>query len=157
LHSNIFLISHSQSDIDEIEKEINILSDLHYNNIVLLNGVYSNPNAKDSKGNNLDIRILMEFCENGSLRKYLNSNPKSKLELDLIIRILVDASQGIEYLHTHKPISIIHRDIKSNNILLDSILRAKDVDFGLANEGTYCSTKVICNRTKCAGGSNNSH
>ena len=76
MHLNIFLISHSQSDIDEIEKEINILSDLHYNNIVLLNGVYSNPNAKDSKGNNLDIRILMEYCENGSLRKYLNSNPK---------------------------------------------------------------------------------
>ena len=76
MYSNIFLISHSQSDIDEIEKEINILSDLHYNNIVLLNGVYLNPNAKDSKGNNLDIRILMEYCENGSLRKYLNSNPK---------------------------------------------------------------------------------
>jgi len=53
-----------QKDIDTIEKEINILRDLHHENTVSLLGVSLDPNGKDSKGNKLGI--VIDYCENGS-------------------------------------------------------------------------------------------
>jgi serine/threonine protein kinase len=54
------------------------------------------------------------------------------LSWKLVLQIAVDAAKGLSYLHLNKGGAILHKDIKSNNILLDSGRRAKVCDFGLA-------------------------
>jgi serine/threonine protein kinase len=63
------------------------------------------------------------------------------------LRVALGAARGLFYLHEHADPPIIHRDIKSNNILLDESLNAKVSDFGLSkpmsdSQRSYVSTQV---------------
>jgi len=63
------------------------------------------------------------------------------------LRVAVGAARGLVYLHEHANPPIIHRDIKSNNILLDESLNAKVADFGLSkpkldSEMNHVTTQV---------------
>ena len=69
--------------------------------------------------------IVMELCKNGALREVL----KRKISWPLKVRLALDISQGIEFLHDN---GIIHRDIKTTNILVDDKWRAKLCDFSFA-------------------------
>ncbi|CAM9576736.1 unnamed protein product, partial [Ectocarpus fasciculatus] len=71
------------------------------------------------------IMIAMELCDNGALRECLARN----LSWDLRIRIALDVIEGINYMHDNK---IVHRDIKTTNILITSDWRAKVCDFSFA-------------------------
>ncbi|KAI3712985.1 hypothetical protein L1987_71555 [Smallanthus sonchifolius] len=82
-----------------------------------------------------DFRALVyEYVENGSLGDMLHKDPKGGFLLDWTKRfeIALGAAQGLAYLHHDCVPSIVHRDIKSNNILLDQEFRARVADFGLA-------------------------
>ncbi|KAL8266181.1 hypothetical protein R6Q59_003525 [Mikania micrantha] len=82
-----------------------------------------------------DFRALVyEFIENGSLGDMLHKDPKGGFVLDWSKRfeIAVGAAQGLAYLHHDCVPSIVHRDVKSNNILLDHEYRPRVADFGLA-------------------------
>jgi serine/threonine protein kinase len=57
------------------------------------------------------------------------------------LRVAVGAARGLVYLHEHANPPIIHRDIKSNNILLDESLNAKVADFGLSKPMTFDSQR----------------
>lgn len=79
----------------------------------------------------------------------LTSAGKSGIKLDWKrrLRIALGAARGLQYLHDHVDPPIIHRDIKSNNILLDERLTAKVADFGLSKtmyepDKGYVSTQV---------------
>ncbi|XP_019440967.1 PREDICTED: MDIS1-interacting receptor like kinase 1-like [Lupinus angustifolius] len=111
---------------DDLVGEVNLLGRLRHRNIVRLLGFLYN---------NTDVMIVYEFMLNGNLGDALHGKQTAgTLLVDWVSRynIALGVAQGLAYLHhdCHPP--IIHRDIKSNNILLDANLEARIADFGLA-------------------------
>lgn len=101
--------------------EIDILSTVHHKNLVSLLG-YCNESKK--------LMLLYEYMSGGSLKDRLYG--ESELNWKSRIKIALDAALGLEYMHAVCTPKIIHRDIKTANILLDSNLNAKLGDFGLS-------------------------
>ncbi|XP_031268911.1 MDIS1-interacting receptor like kinase 1 [Pistacia vera] len=105
--------------------EVNVLGKLRHRNIVRLLGFLHN---------DTNMMIVYEYMPNGNLGDALHSKQTDRLLVDWVSRynIALGVAQGLTYLHhdCHPP--IIHRDIKSNNILLDANLEPKIADFGLA-------------------------
>ncbi|KAK9949958.1 hypothetical protein M0R45_005465 [Rubus argutus] len=104
--------------------EIKTLGQIKHRNIVRLLGYMSNK----------DMNLLMyEYMPNGSLGQLLHgSNIGGDLEWGMRYKMAVEAAQGLCYLHHDCSPLIIHRDVKSHNILLDSNFEAHVADFGLA-------------------------
>ncbi|KDO28392.1 TKL/DRK protein kinase [Saprolegnia parasitica CBS 223.65] len=105
--------------IREMGVESTLMADLRHPNIVMFMGMCLFPPM-----------ILMEYCSRGSVFDVLHVKCIS-LDWSLLLRILLDASQGMAFLHQYKP-PIIHHDLKSLNMLLDPNWRCKVSDFGLS-------------------------
>ncbi|XP_027336978.1 putative serine/threonine-protein kinase-like protein CCR3 [Abrus precatorius] len=111
------------------ESELSFLSRLHHKHLVGLVGFCE---EKDER------LLVYEYMKNGALYDHLhnkNNVEKSSSVLNswkMRIKIALDAARGIEYLHNYAVPSIIHRDIKSSNILLDATWTARVSDFGLS-------------------------
>ena len=75
-----------------------------------------------------EIFVLLEFLPGGDLRMLLDDRSKA-LEWPARLRIASDIAEGMSFLHSR---SLVHRDLKSPNILLDNQMRAKIADFGLS-------------------------
>ncbi|GJX27003.1 serine-threonine/tyrosine-protein kinase catalytic domain-containing protein [Tanacetum coccineum] len=114
--------------LKEFLTEIDLLSGQHHPNVISLLGYCDDGKEKI---------IVYEYAERGSLDKYLrrsgitNSTSLTWLER---LKICVDAARGLDHLHNHagEHQTIIHRDIKSANILLDENWVAKISDLGLS-------------------------
>ncbi|XP_009599361.1 probable serine/threonine-protein kinase PBL23 [Nicotiana tomentosiformis] len=128
--------------------EVLLLSLLHHPNLVTLEGYCSDG----------DQRILIyEFMSNGSLEDHLLELSPEKRPLDWITRMKIaeGAARGLEYLHETANPSVIYRDFKASNILLDENFNPKLSDFGLAKLGptgekTHVSTRVMGTYGYCA-------
>ncbi|CAL9000878.1 unnamed protein product [Prunus brigantina] len=103
--------------------EIKTLGQIKHRNIVRLLGYMSN---------NESNLLLYEYMPNGSLGKLLHGPNAAELQWERRYKIAVEAAKGLCYLHHDCSPLIIHRDVKSHNILLDSNLEAHVADFGLA-------------------------
>ncbi|KAI5081929.1 hypothetical protein GOP47_0001672 [Adiantum capillus-veneris] len=105
--------------------EIDLLGSIRHRNIVRLLGYCSN---------NVNTLLVYEYMPNGSLGDALHSEQKSNVLADWMTRynIAVGIAQGLCYLHHDCFPQVIHRDVKSNNILLDAHLEARVADFGVA-------------------------
>ncbi|GAA5932850.1 serine/threonine kinase [Sporobolomyces koalae] len=114
-------------------KELGLLRDLRHENIVQFIGV-SIPKQPSA----VPVMIVTELCANGDLFDYIRGVEAPPLRG--ILDIMLGIAKGIEYLHTRTP-SIIHRDIKSSNVLITAHGVAKIADFGLARIKT--STKSM--------------
>ncbi|KAK9016251.1 hypothetical protein V6N11_078754 [Hibiscus sabdariffa] len=79
-----------------------------------------------------DLLLVYDFMANGSLDKVLFDNPKTILNWDQRFKIIKDVASGLLYLHEGCEQTVIHRDIKASNVLLDDELHARLGDFGLA-------------------------
>lgn len=114
----------SQDAVREFENEVNLLSKMQHPNIISLLG-YSI---------NCETRFLVyELMQNGSLETQLHGPSRgSALTWHMRMKIALDTARGLEYLHEHCNPSVIHRDLKSSNILLNANFNAKLSDFGLA-------------------------
>ncbi|XP_065873621.1 MDIS1-interacting receptor like kinase 1 [Euphorbia lathyris] len=114
-----------ETDSNDFIGEVNVLGKLRHRNIVRLLGFLHN----DS-----DMMIVYEYMHNGNLGEALHGKQDGRLLVDWVSRynIAVGVAQGLAYLHHDCHPSVIHRDIKSNNILLDANLEARIADFGLA-------------------------
>ncbi|KAL3928934.1 MAG: hypothetical protein SGBAC_012428 [Bacillariaceae sp.] len=102
-------------------EEMRVLSTLRHPNITTMMGAVLDGD---------DPMLVMEFMDHGSLHEVLQ-NPTIVLESDLILHIIKDIAHGVRFLHSSNP-PLIHGDLKSGNILIDSKFRAKLADFGMA-------------------------
>lgn len=110
--------------LPEYEAEVAALSSIRHVHVVKL---YCSISSEDS---NL---LVYEYMPNGSLWDRLHSScHKMHLEWEARYNIAVGAARGLEYLHHGCDHPMIHRDVKSSNILLDEHLKPRIADFGLA-------------------------
>uniref|UniRef100_A0A2N9FNC9 Protein kinase domain-containing protein n=1 Tax=Fagus sylvatica TaxID=28930 RepID=A0A2N9FNC9_FAGSY len=93
-----------------------------------------------------NMGLIYEYMANGDLEAHLSGENTNILSWEARLQIAMDASQGLEYLHHGCKPPIIHRDVKSTNILLNEKFRAKLADFGLSKtlptDDTHLSTVV---------------
>ncbi|GMN40601.1 hypothetical protein TIFTF001_009824 [Ficus carica] len=116
----------------EFFTEIELLSRVHHRNLVSLIGYC------DEEGEQM---LVYEFMANGSLHSLLSARFRISLGFAKRMSIALDSAKGILYLHTEADPPIIHRDIKANNILLDSKFTAKVSDFGISKLAPVSDTK----------------
>ncbi len=106
----------SAADVASAAQEVSLMRQLQHENIVKLIGACTEmPN----------VCILMEFCENGSLFDLIHRN-RVELTPEMQWRFSLECARGLNVLHVHSP-PIIHRDIKSLNVLVDDRLCCKVV------------------------------
>ncbi|KAK4785427.1 hypothetical protein SAY86_002116 [Trapa natans] len=109
---------------EDFYNEVNIISSVEHKNLVRLLGCSCcGPESL----------LVYEFLPNKSLDRFIfDANRGKALNWEKRLEIMVGTAEGLACLHENSKVKIIHRDIKASNILLDSRLRAKIADFGLA-------------------------
>ncbi|KAI5082247.1 hypothetical protein GOP47_0001990 [Adiantum capillus-veneris] len=111
----------SRQGAAEFKNEIELLSRLHHKNLVELVGFCFE-----------EQMLIYEYLPNGTLREALSGSTNVVMDWPRRLQAAVDSARGLAYLHTEANPPIIHRDVKSSNILLDEKLVAKVADFGLS-------------------------
>ncbi|GLU23531.1 hypothetical protein SLE2022_395290 [Rubroshorea leprosula] len=119
------LATDSRQGEKEFQTEVMLLGRLHHRNLVNLVGYCA------EKGQHMLVYVYMS---KGSLASHLYSEKHELLSWDLRVYIALDVARALEYLHDGAVPPVIHRDIKSSNILLDQSMRARVADFGLSRE-----------------------
>ncbi|XP_022714520.1 LRR receptor-like serine/threonine-protein kinase IOS1 [Durio zibethinus] len=114
----------------QFEAEVELLLRVHHRNLTTLIGYCDD-------GTNMGL--IYEYMAKGNLLEYLSDSRSSVLNWEGRLGIALEAAQGLEYLHHGCKPPIIHRDVKSSNILLTENLQAKLSDFGLSKSIEGCS------------------
>lgn len=122
-------------------QEVDLLSTLHSPYLMELLGYCADQHHR---------LLIFEYMPNGTLQQHLHTphNRAQPLNWGTRLRIALDCARALEFLHEHTTPSVIHRDFKCSNILLDQNFRAKVSDFGLAKIGSdkingQISTRVM--------------
>nr|XP_033335125.1 mitogen-activated protein kinase kinase kinase 11-like isoform X7 [Megalopta genalis] len=123
--------------LENVQQEAKLFWLLKHENIVQLEGVcLKMPN----------MCLVMEYARGGSLNRVLSGR---KIRPDVLVDWAIQIARGMDYLHNKAPISLIHRDLKSSNVLLSEPIENDDLqyktlkitDFGLARE-VYKTTRM---------------
>ncbi|KAF1795710.1 Protein kinase, ATP binding site [Phytophthora cactorum] len=133
--------SPGESALRRFVAEIRFLATLSHPKIVAFYGVaWSTPSKLDSGSSNnaTDLQMVLEFMSGGDLRQYLartRSDVRARAWGARKLSMALDIAEALAYLHSRQPKPILHRDLKSRNILLDSTFTAKVADFGVSRYG----------------------
>ncbi|XP_022714524.1 LRR receptor-like serine/threonine-protein kinase IOS1 [Durio zibethinus] len=128
----------SSQGYKQFEAEVKTLFRVHHANLTSLIG-YCNEGA--------NLGLIYEYMAKGNLAEFLSGISTRILKWEERVRIALEAGQGLEYLHEGCRPPIIHRDVKSSNILLNEDFQAKLADFGLSKTfpiegGSHISASV---------------
>ncbi|KAI3982929.1 hypothetical protein MKX01_010412 [Papaver californicum] len=107
----------------DFESEVKLISNVHHRNLIRLLGCCNKRQ---------ELLLVYEYMANSSLDKFLYGERRGSLNWKQRFSIVVGIARGLSYLHHEFHSCIIHRDIKSSNILLDDDFQPKIADFGLA-------------------------
>lgn len=118
---------------EDVTEELKILQKVNHANLVTLMGT-----ASDTEENHF---LVYEYVERGPLDKWLYVPSKSSKSLSFLtwnqrLSIALDVANGLHYMHEHTQPTIVNRDIRTANILLDSKFKAKIANFSMARSAT---------------------
>ncbi|XP_011032504.1 PREDICTED: serine/threonine-protein kinase EDR1-like isoform X2 [Populus euphratica] len=122
----------SGAALDEFKREVRIMRRLRHPNVVLFMGAVTRPP---------NLSIITEFLPRGSLYRILH-RPQCQIDEKRRIKMALDVARGMNCLHASTP-TIVHRDLKSPNLLVDENWTVKVCDFGLSRlkHNTFLSSK----------------
>ncbi|KAL0004934.1 hypothetical protein SO802_012495 [Lithocarpus litseifolius] len=122
----------------EFKAEVEIISRIHHRHLVSLEGYCISDNRR---------LLVYDYVPNNTLYFHLHGEGRPVLDWATRVKVAAGAARGLAYLHEDCHPRIIHRDIKSSNILLDSNFEARVSDFGLAklavDANTHITTRVM--------------
>lgn len=125
-----------------LEREINLMRSLKHKNIVTYYGCQTKIN--EEKGGTKQIEIYLELCHGGSLAQLRKKfeRAKERFAISLVRAYTTQILEGLAYLHDR---NVMHRDLKSDNVLISALGEAKLADFG-------CSKRLGGTHTLMYGG-----
>lgn len=128
--------------LETSKQEANVMTDFDHRNIVKL---YQSGTFYDRDGK-MKLYILLEFCENGTVRAAIDRgyyHRSGLCNMQMLLRTALDMSEGMRYLH--EECRVVHGDLNCNNVLLDHDYLAKVADFGLTQyfDGNTRATSVL--------------
>ncbi|AAF99860.1 Putative protein kinase [Arabidopsis thaliana] len=131
--------SSAEQDYKHFKAEVELLLRVHHRHLVGLVGYCDD-------GDN--FALIYEYMANGDLKENMSGNRSGHvLSWENRMQIAMEAAQGLEYLHNGSRPPMVHRDVKTTNILLNELYQAKLADFGLSRSSpvdgeSYVSTIV---------------
>ncbi|XP_022759348.1 proline-rich receptor-like protein kinase PERK8 [Durio zibethinus] len=122
----------------EFRAEVEIISRVHHRHLVSLVGYCISEHQR---------LLVYDYVPNNTLHYHLHGRGRPVMDWPVRVKVAAGAARGIAYLHEDCHPRIIHRDIKSSNILLDNNFEARVSDFGLAklalDSNTHVTTRVM--------------
>ncbi|GFP89857.1 proline-rich receptor-like protein kinase perk1 [Phtheirospermum japonicum] len=131
------ILKPSEDVIKEFVLEIEIITALHHKNIISLFGFCFEDN---------NLLLVYDLLPRGSLEENLHGNKKEPLKFGWSerYRVATGVAEALEYLHNRDDQPVIHRDVKSSNILLSDDFEPQLSDFGLAKWASATSSHITC-------------
>uniref|UniRef100_A0A1J3K0A5 Receptor-like cytosolic serine/threonine-protein kinase RBK1 n=1 Tax=Noccaea caerulescens TaxID=107243 RepID=A0A1J3K0A5_NOCCA len=131
------ILKQTEGVLEDFVAEIDIITTLNHKNVISLLGYcYENNN----------LLLVYNYLSRGSLEENLHGSKKDPVAFRWTERykVAVGIAEALDYLHNSAPQPVIHRDVKSSNILLSDDFEPQLSDFGLAKWASLSTTQIIC-------------